>query len=375
MDFSLRNLFVVPSTNTIPTSGSTEDLTAGQVGFFKTDFTTTDGTGSPAYIYIAQGRAEQYLMASKKSDKIAVSKVKVKYKVTGSATPVNEIQELSNFTVKCGEDLTVTFRLHSSYIDATSFNGLTRSVTVKAPCCECEGSDCADVDAEALVDSIITKINQESALSSDPAALKLTTYLTFQKSGTGSTTKLRVSTKPLTRYLQACDIAANPWEFDRIWFRAFVYKGPDTMSDFIVADSCDPAGTVTVLQRSSSPRNTSDEIRQLEKDYHSYQSIHKHLFRMAGYNQTFESYVEDNKVYTLFYIQFDQYDDDLSWNPGVKMDEGVIIAAESTVAAATSTVLTNFFGTFADKSGPVVTTTTTTSTTTTSTTSTTTLIP
>lgn len=373
MDFSLRTLFVVPTSNTIPTSGSTEDLTAGQVGFYDQDYDATDGTGSPEYIYVAQGRTNTYLEGSKRSDKIKASKVKVKYKVSGSATSAVQITDITDITAKCGEDVTFTFRLHSSYIDATAFNGLTRSVTIKGACCECDGDPCADADDEAIIDAFLEKIAQEDALNYDPSALKLSTYLTFEKI---STDTIRVTGKALTAYGQECDLAAFPYEYDRMWFRAFVTKGPETNADFIVNDSCDSAATVTITQRSSYPRGVAAEVRQLEKDYFSYQSVHKHLFSTPGYNPLFESFVDDNEVYDFYYIQFDPVDSDLDYNPGVHMDEGVIIAApQGSEAEAIEDVLEAFLGVFADKSGANATTTTTTSTTSTSTTSTTTLIP
>src|SRR5688572_4613348 len=124
MDFSLRTLFVVPVGNTLPTTGSTEDLTAGQTGFYDENYDVTDGTGSPEYIFVAQGRTNKYLEASKKSDKIKLSKVKVWYKVDGQATAAVQITDISDIVAKCGEDITFTFRMHSSYIDTTSYNGL-----------------------------------------------------------------------------------------------------------------------------------------------------------------------------------------------------------------------------------------------------------
>ena len=266
MDFSLTTLFVVPVGNTFPTTGSTENLTAGQTGFYDQNYDVTDGTGSPEYIYVAQGRAERYLMASKRSDKIAASKVKVWDKVTGSGTAAVQIVEISDFTAKCGEDVTVSVRLHSSYIDTISFNGLTRSITIKGACCECGGDPCADADPEAIVDAILEKVAQEQALNYDPSALHLTTFLTWEKVGTGAGTILRITGKALTKYGNECDIAAFPFEYDRMWFRAFAYKGPDTASDFIINDSCDSVATVTITQRSSFPWGTSDEIAQLEKD-------------------------------------------------------------------------------------------------------------
>lgn len=377
MDFSLTTLFVVPSGNTIPTSGSTENLTAGQVGFYDENYDTTNGTGSPEYIYVAQGRANTYLMASKRSDKIALSKIKVWYKVTANATSAVQITEVSDFTAKCGEDVTITVRAHSSYIDTIAFNGFTRSVTVKGACCECDGDPCADADAEDIVDAILAQIAKEDALSYDPSALKLSTFFTWQKVGSGSTTSLRITGKPLTRYGNACDVAAFPYEYDRMWFRVFAYKGPDTNADFIIADSCDPAATVTITQRSSYPRGTADEVKQLEKDYYSYQSApHKHLFRQTGYNQAFESYVSDSEIYDFYLLQFDQYESDLDYNPGVHMDERVILCVpQGDESDDVNDVLTAFAGAPKDKSGEDITTSTTSSTTSTSTTSTTTLIP
>lgn len=377
MSYSLRNLFVIPVGNTFPTSGSTQDLSAGQVGLFDESYATTDGTGSPKYIYIAQGRSENYLAGSKRSDKIAASKVKVWYKTAAEPTARLEIQTISNITAKCGEDVTFSFRLHSSYIDTVAFNGLTRSVTVKAPCCDCGEDPCTDADDLAIINAFIEKVNQEAALELDKASLKLSTYLDFAVSGTTGSAVLTITTKPLTKYAQPCDIAAFPWEYDRIWFRAFIYKGPDTAADFIVADKCDPAGVVTVVQRSTYPKGSSAEVQQLEKDYHSYQSIHKHLFRMTGYNETFESWVTNGTFYDYYYVQFNQYETDLEYNPGVHMDEGVMIcvAHGSTEATNLATYLTNFLGAPADQSSPDESTTTSTSTTSTSTTTTTTLIP
>ena len=71
-DFSLTTLFVVPVGSSIASSGSTQDLTAGQVGFFGPTYAAlTSGTIAAAdYFYVAQGRTNTYLQGSKRSDKI-----------------------------------------------------------------------------------------------------------------------------------------------------------------------------------------------------------------------------------------------------------------------------------------------------------------
>jgi len=73
-DFSLTTLFVVPVGQTsVPSSGSTQDLTPGQVGIFNSAYATVNAStiNSSPYFYIAQGRQNTYLQGSKRSDKIA----------------------------------------------------------------------------------------------------------------------------------------------------------------------------------------------------------------------------------------------------------------------------------------------------------------
>lgn len=167
-DFSLTTLFVVPVGVAIASANSTQDLTAGQVGFFSQAYAVlTSGTIAAAdYFYIAQGRTNTYLQGSKRSDKIkgcptanCKSNVTEFYKVTGCPTPINQIIDIGSWNVKCGDEVTLTIRAHSSYLDTLYFNGLTRSVTVIAPCCECGGDPCDTVDVSALIDAFIVKLN------------------------------------------------------------------------------------------------------------------------------------------------------------------------------------------------------------------------
>ena len=269
-DFSLTTLFVVPVGQTsLPSSGSTQDLTAGQVGFFRNDYSvaTAANIAAAPYFYVAQGRANTYLQGSKRSDKIKGSKnVTEWYKVSGCGTPAVQITDVGGWSVQCGEVVTLTLRPHSSYLDTLYFNGFTRSVTVQAPCCDCGADPCTDVDVPALIDAFIAKLNQ-SGPGVNPDNIQLSDFYTFERVGDDATAVLRISGKPLTKYGQPCDVAAFPWEYDRMWFRAFVYEGPATTADFIVADNCNIVATATVVQRSSYPTGTAEEIAQLEKNF------------------------------------------------------------------------------------------------------------
>lgn len=377
MDFSLTTLFVVPVGNSLPTTGSTESLTDGQFGVFK-DRSRTAATagniGSASFIQFGQGRPNSYL-GTKVSDYIKASKVKKWYKVTGSATAANEIWEFSNFSAKCDQDVSLTLRGHSQYLDTISYNGFTRSVTVKTPCCDCGADPCTAVDNETLIDLFIEKLSQISDVQDGPHAATINTFWTFTKVGTGPTAKLVVESKPITKYGKFCDIALNPYEYDRIWFRGWVYVNPDTTVDFLVYDRCEQAADATLTQRSTYPRGTSDQVYQEQINYYSYQSDFKHLFRLSQYNQKFEDFVTDGTIYDQYVLQFDEMEQDDSYTANIKQDERVIFYVPQSLSSGFETVVNVYLGSPVDESGAVVTTTTTTSTTSTSTTTTTTLVP
>jgi len=378
-DFSLTTLFVVPvGQTTLPSTGSTQNLTAGQVGLYDNEYATVDDTTIAAapYFYIAQGRTNTYLQGSKRSDKIkgcpsgagCNSNVTEWYKVSGCPTPVNQIMDVAGWNVKCGDIVTLTLRAHSSYIDTLYFNGLTRSVTVQAPCCDCGGDPCVDVDANALIDAFIVKLTLQAS-GINPDNIHLTQFFTFENVGG---TILRITGKALTKYGQPCDVAAFPFEYDRMWFRTFVYSGPATTADFIVSDACNIVAEAIVTQRASYATGTSEEITQLEKNYYSYQAGYlKHLYRMVGYNGNFESWVSSGSTYDTYYIKFNNINKAAySWGDYIPEDSMVIIACLSGGAYATvlEAALVAGLGAVEDNNVCITTTSTTSNSTTTTTT-------
>jgi hypothetical protein len=377
-DFSLTTLFVVPVGNTIPSSGSTQNLLAGQVGIYLNTYAAaTAGTIVNApYFYVAQGRTNTYLQGTKRSDKIAQERVTEWYKVTGNPVAANQVTQVGNFSVKPGEVITLTLRGFSSYINTLYFNGFTRSVTVNAPCLECGGDPCTDVDVPALIDSLILKL-EARAPGNNPDNISFSTFYQFQRIGNDANAKLVISGKPLTIYGQPCDVAAFPWEYDRMWFRTFIFSGPATTADFIVADPCNNVADVVVTQRSSYVSGTSAEIIQLEKNFYSYQAGYlKHLYRMVGYNENFESWVSDGTTYDTLYIKFNEYDRSAyNWGDYIKEDSTVILAIPQADTQDFLDILEPALGLVTDDSGPITSTTSTTTTVWPSTSTTTTLIP
>jgi hypothetical protein len=378
-DFSLTTLFVVPVGNTLPVAGSTQDLTAGQFGVFTNTYTIANAgnIATIPYFYLAQGRTNTYLQGSKRSDKIASSQITEWYTVTGSPVAANQVTEIIDFNVTAGTVVTLTLRAHSSYIDTLYFNGFTRSVTVNAPCLACGGDPCAEVDVPELIDRLIYQLELE-APGNNPDNISFNTFYQFQRIGNDASAKLVISGKPLTKYGQPCDVAAFPWEYDRMYFRTFIYPGPATTADFIVADNCNIIANPVITQRASYVAGTSPEIQQLEKNYYSYQAGYlKHLYRMVGYNENFESWVTDGTTYDTYYIKFNNYDRSLyKWGDYIYEDSMVIIAAPQALSGAIESLLAVALGTPVDQSPcPIVSTTSTTTTVWPSTSTTTTLIP
>ena len=389
-DFSLTTLFVVPVGQTsLPSSGSTQDLTAGQVGIFRSDYSlaTAGNIAASPYFYIAQGRTNTYLQGSKRSDKIkgcpsgsgCNSNVTEWYTVTGCSTAATQVTDVTNWNVQCGDVVTLTLRAHSSYIDTLYFNGFTRSVTVQAPCCACDANPCDQVDIPEFIDSVIAKLEQQ-APGTNPDNISFNTFYTFQRLGNDASAILRITGKPLTVYGQPCDVAAFPFEYDRMYFRTFVFNGPATTADFIVADNCDIVADPIIIQRSSYPSGQSAEIAQLEKNFYSYQAGYlKHLYRMAGYNENFESWVSSGVTYDTYYIKFNEYNKSAyQWGDYIMEDSMVIIAAPNAVVSAIAsdieTVLEAALGNVVNDN-TCVTTTSTTTTIWPTTTTTSTLIP
>ena len=385
-DFSLTTLFVVPvaqmsDSPIFPVGSSTQDLTAGQVGIFNSAYVADATPSSSPYFYVAQGRVNTYLQGSKRSDKIAgvnntaPTNVTEWYKVKGCPTAATQVTDVDNWNVKCGDIVTLTLRAHSSYIDTLYFNGFTRSVTVQAPCCDCGGNPCDTVDVPALIDQFILKLTQQ-APGINPDNISFNNFYQFQRIGNDENAILRISGKPLTKYGQPCDVAAFPYEYDRMYFRTFVYSGPATTADFIVADNCNIVADAVITQRASYPDGTSDEIKQLEKNFYSYQAGYlKHLYRMVGYNENFESWVSDGTTYDTFYIKFNELDKSAySWGDYIKEDSMVIIAVPQAGTTALQDILEDALGSLGDNNS-CVTTTSTTTTVWPSTSTTTTLIP
>lgn len=373
--FALTTLFVVPvGQTTLPSTGSTQDLTKGQVGFFNSSYATVNaGTiAASPYFYVAQGRENTYLQGSKRSDKIkgcptagasCNSNVTEWYKASGCDTAANQITDVTDFKVQCGEIVTLTLRAFSSYINTLYFNGFTRSVTVQAPCCECGGDVCTDVDTNALINSLIAKLNQ-SAPGDNPDNVSFKSFFTFENVGG---TILRIHGKPLTKYGQPCDVAAFPFEYDRMYFNTFIYDGPATTADFIVADSCNIVATSTITQTSTYPSGLAAEWKQAEINYYSYQAGYlKSLYRMGGYNENFESYVTEGTVYDSYYIRFNEYDKGAyQWGDYIHQDSIVMIAVPNEasvagIATAVEAVLVGALGAVVDNNECITTTTTTT---------------
>lgn len=369
MNFSLPRVFVVPVGNVLPTSGTTATLADNQFGIFLPSYApaTAGNAAAAEYLFLAQGRPDESMnLKTIKSDKIYATKVKKKVKVTGEDTARLQISSLTDITAHCGETISVTIRLNSKYIDRIfSGNGLTRTYTLSTPCCDCDGDPCEEIaaaDLQALVDEAVLKINQ------DPIVSK---YASAFRTGTGATSGLSVSGRAITEDGQSCDITVNGYEYDAVFFRMWMYKGADTMMDYVdFFNTCEQVATYTVVQTATYPRNTAAQVRLVEQREASYtKPAFKERFADPNFNALYHTNVVDGTIYTQYLIQFDNPESPNTWSQAVNQDSTVIIFAPTAQAAGIEAILEAKFGAFSDtQSGPDISTTSTSSTTSTTTT-------
>lgn len=372
MDFSLTTVYVVPPSNTLATTGTTANLAAGQFSVFRPDYTpaTNGNIAATKYIMFAQGRIEQFPgLGTKKSDKIYANKVTSWYKVVAEETASVQITDFTDFTLHCDESVSLSLRMLSGYIDISYFNGLTRTFTVKTPCCDCDGDPCAVLsadDTQDVVDEFVAKINAEPTVSR---------FVVAERLGTGLDSSIRVTGLPLDVYGNPCDLIAFPYEYDRTYFWGWVYKDTATTQDLqLFEDPCDPVATATVLQRATYPKGSSDQVAQMEKDYWSYQvPAFKDFNKDVAFNQFYESYVTPGTFYDQYVLEFET-PDKYTWASYVPQDERVVIFVPTGEAGTLETMLVTKFGQIENKSAPNITTTTTTSTTSSTTSTTTTVL-
>lgn len=345
MDFSKTTVFILPPVNTLPTTGSTADLTASQFGVFKPDYTpATVGTiAAQPYIFFAQGRPMTLPgVGTKKSEQIALSNVVSWYKTTASSTLNPQIIDITDFSAVCGEDVTISLRLRSFYIDTAYFNGLTKSFTITTPCCDCGEDPCTTVDVGDLIDQFVTKINDTSDF------FGVSAFITA--SNVGDTT-LRLTGKTLAAEPITADPTNFPFQYDRLFFWAFAYKGPATSQDYNVWDNCDPFATVTTTQESNYRSGTSAEALQIERNFLSYNTapIARRLWSDINFNGGYLSEVVTGTYYDFYYLKFKDPQNN-SNNPVVPQDSAVILLNPTGANATTITLITTFLGTPIDES-------------------------
>lgn len=371
MDFSLTQVYVLDTDNTLPSPGTyMQSITSGQVGVYGPDYNAVNaGTITTVpYIYIAQGKLLSIpMLPNPHSDRIYTNNIVDFYKVTAEPIATLQITEATAFSFECDQDINVTLRLFSNYISTAFFNGLTRTVTVKTPCCECGDNPCATVSPDTVVDALADKINAEPMLSR---------YVTATSTGTGDSATLTIYAKSLDVYGNECVLPAFPYEYDRMYFYTFIYSGPDTTQDYVVWDRCDIPGTVEVLQRATYVSGSSAQVKQMEKNFYSYNTYFKHIFFNPLYNDAFTSNVVDGTYYDHFVLKFRSPDLN-TWAGTVPEDETVMLFVPTGTSASTNieTLLEAFAGPAEDHSQTMLTTTTTTSTSSTTTTTTTQIIP
>lgn len=177
MDFSLTTLFVLPNGSLAADGFKRENLKPGQFGVFNSRYkavTTANDAAKSPHIVFGQGRIENVPgLTHKYSDKVSRGSLVEWYKTTGNPNAKNQITYAGfdgvdndkNIAVGCNEQVSLTIRARSLYIDTAFAYGLTRTVTFTTPCCEDCGDNCDTVDPRIVANAWAEMVNKEPLLS------------------------------------------------------------------------------------------------------------------------------------------------------------------------------------------------------------------
>lgn len=340
MNFAITQLYVVPTGNTLPTAGDNKSvLTPGQFGIYRQDYTAVAVSGGTAAgaeaLIVGQGRTVTIPgLGTKGSDFIYKNNITNWIKYPAVQPAVGQVATFSDWSAQCEEDISLTLRLRSQYIDTLYYGGLTRSVTVKTPCCECGADPCTEVDAAALVAQLVAAINAEPTLS---------IYVTASATGEDNDI-LTITGKPVLVDPERCDPSAFPFQYDRLYFHGWAYSGPATSQDFNITD-CSPVATYTVTSNADYAVGSAKEIQQLEKRYFSYNTTYKDQFIDTNYNGAFDSLVVPGTWYDSYYIEFWESNKN-GFNEESRQKAAVYIAVPTTLSAAIESIFTTWHKAF-----------------------------
>lgn len=315
MDFSLTTLFVLQDLDIAATGFARENLAPGQFGIFNSRYKAVATSASAAntpYVVIGQGRLENVPgLTHKYSDKIykenfieaTVIEAKTEATVQISYAGYDETDATKTLKAGCDETYSLTVRLRSNLLDNAFAYGLTRTVTVMTPCCADCSDGCEKIEAAWLADAFAEKINEEPELSKYVTAT-VVTHCEGEGEDEVCVAGVKITGKALDKYGNPCDPIAFPHEYDKLTFEVFAYKGAATSQDSTdVYDRCDNI-PVTLGQRSGYVIGTAEEMFELEKRYHSYQTTMKHIFHNPAYNGAFVRYTTPGQFYNQIVMKF-----------------------------------------------------------------------
>lgn len=342
MNFSLSRVFVVPSTNTLPSSGKTSDLSANQFGVFLPSMApaTDSNSSSVDYLFLAQQRPDSSLnLPTIKSDKIYPGKVIEKYITEYTAGQV-KIGKITDFDVSCGETMSVSIRAYEEDVLMSYSDGYTKTFTEVAPCCDCDSDVCASVsgpELQAMVESVIAKINADTVLK---------TLMTASLDGSGASSGIILTGKAQTEQASA-DLTVNHYRSNAVDFRAWAYRGAPTTQDAIDFDGCESIGTYTVTQELKYAKGIAAQVALSEYKHFAYTVPNfKERFSDVNYNGIFHSNVVTGTNYDMIVMKVHNPESINTWSQAVNQDFTVIIWSPTTKTSDIVDILEAKYGTF-----------------------------
>ena len=210
----------LPSSTTLRTTGTTANLTAGQIGFFNSKTFAAQSTGTVVPFILAQGSyftddiigGNRFLGGYKESVKSKVINPKYISRVikVNAVTPQTQIKKVCVCNLECGKTYRLRLDLKGSPALRFLSHNIYKTLDAFTGCC---ADDCSASCTGALVDPTTVVINWAKQIVTSPTLIPMIKVAVVDYLGNTVATQAGTSSTQIATFVAALDAysPATPW--------------------------------------------------------------------------------------------------------------------------------------------------------------------
>jgi hypothetical protein len=297
MNRNVKQIFVVKAGTTLRVTGTTANLTQGQIGVFRPNFAAIDNAAVPTpaqspYIMLAEGTGDTSL-GSFKTSRIYLNKVTA-WRGTAFSTSSQEMKVTTvPGSLKCERTYVFTVRIFEHFLHSVFCPYLQESVMITTPCCDDCAGDCDNLVPAEYLTEIITKINANPRLSSYVVATVETGNI--------------VLTGKVVEGLTAVDCLPDtvPYLANKVRFKVYAGEAAGSSQLEDIANFCD-LWVSTTTQNVVYPVGEGAAIVEMERHFAGYNQPNTSGYRynIPYYNGDLITFADKTLSYDIYELEY-----------------------------------------------------------------------